>query len=92
MGASGNELADCLRTRARLEQLDRVARGVVDEHLTPAVALDDLAAQRRARLAEPRDHCIEVVELELDAVPATGLRRTAIAHRLARATCARPVQ
>ena len=57
----------------RLEELDRVAGRVLDQDLPAADAVDDVVAEPRAGLAERVDGRVEVVHLQLEAVPAAGL-------------------
>src|SRR4051794_35664556 len=52
----------------RLEQLDGVARRVLDEDLPPAPALHDLVAEPRPRGAQHPHHLIEVLDFEREAV------------------------
>lgn len=44
----------------RLEQLDRVARGVLDQHLVAADTLNDLAAKADTGGAQPLDLALQV--------------------------------
>src|SRR3954451_20474312 len=63
-----------------LEELDRIACGVVYEDLLPAGAGDDVVAEAEPRLAEPRDLALDVVDDQVDPVPAAWLRDTAVGH------------
>ena len=58
----------------RLEELDGVARRVLDEDLPAADAGDDLVAEARARGAQTLDRRLEVVDLEREPVPAARAR------------------
>ena len=56
------------------EELDQVARRVLQQGLTSAAPLDDLAAQRGSGALDPVDRRVQVVDADLEAVPATRLR------------------
>src|SRR5919109_287512 len=64
-----------------LEELDRVARGVVEQDLPAAGTGDDVVAEGQAGGAQALDLRRAVVDDEVDAVPASGLRRAAVGHR-----------
>src|SRR5579864_5719438 len=66
----------------RLEKLDRVARWIFHEDLLAADAGDDLVAEASSTLAQARDRCLEVVDLELEAVPPSWFRQRPVGHRL----------
>src|SRR4051812_47205378 len=70
-------------TVRRLEELDEIARGVDGEHLCATGAGDDLVAELHALPIEPRDLGLEVVDDEMDAVPASRPWSFPIGHRLA---------
>ena len=53
-----------------LEQLDRVAGWIFDQNLLPAIALHNLIAEADAGTLELRDRRREILDLQLDAVPA----------------------
>src|SRR4051812_22713975 len=55
-----------------LEQFDQIAVGVGEQDLAPTRAGDQVAAERQARVAEPGDLGVEVVDDEVDAVVAGG--------------------
>lgn len=57
-----------------LEQLDEVARGIHDEGLASALPVDDVGWDVRVRGSQPRERSIEIVDLDLEAVPTAGLR------------------
>src|SRR3954454_2219281 len=65
----------------RLKQLDRIAGGVLEEDLLAAGPVDDLVAERHAGRAQPLDVGGDVVDDEVDAIPAPWLWRSAIRHR-----------
>src|SRR5215218_8343019 len=64
-----------------LEELDRVAGGIVEQDLLPAWAGDDVVAERQPRGAEPFDFAGEVLDDQMDAVPAAGLWCAPVGHR-----------
>src|SRR3954454_946097 len=86
-GITDADSKTCVVAR-RLEELDRVARGVLDQDLLAADACDDLVPEGRARLAQFLHRRLEILDLELEAVPAAGLGHCAGWHRLTAA--ARP--
>src|SRR6185437_11676857 len=63
--------------------LDRIPGRVFDEDLLPTDAGHDLVAEARAGVAQPRDQRLDVLDLELEAVPATGLGHAPVRHRRA---------
>src|SRR6185312_10434789 len=65
-----------------LEQLDRIPGRVLDEDLLAADAGHDLVTEAGAGVTELRDQRLDVLDLELEAVPATGLRHPPVRHRL----------
>src|SRR4051794_40784102 len=67
----------------RLEELDRVARGILEQDLPTPRAADDVVAERQARALEPRDVGGDVLDDEVDAVPSAGPGRAAVRHRSA---------
>src|SRR5258708_4452034 len=69
----------------RLEQLDRVAGGVVEQDLLAAPADDDVVAEAGAGLAQGRDHGFEVGDFDREPIPAAWLRHPAVGHGLAAA-------
>src|SRR3954454_17283996 len=73
------------RTRVRaalcgLEELDRVPGGGVEQDLLAARAGDDVVAKAQAGRAQSRDVGREVLDDEMNAVPATGPGRAAVRH------------
>ena len=70
----------------RLEELDRVARRVVEQNLAAAPPNDDVVTEASPSLPERLDVALEVCDLDLETIPAPGLGTTAIKHRLSRAT------
>src|SRR3954447_18528300 len=64
-----------------LEELDRVAGGVLEQDLPAARPADDVVAERQAGRPQPIDLGPDVLDDEMDAVPASRLRRSAIGHR-----------
>jgi hypothetical protein len=78
-----------LRLREQgLEQLDRVARRVLEQDLFAPDAGDDLVAEPGAVLTQPCDGRLDVVDLELKAIPPSGLRHGPVGHCLAAARAA----
>src|SRR5687767_15002641 len=71
-------------TSARLEELDDVARRILDEDLRAARALDDVVSEAHARGAEARDLTSDVVDDDLKAIPSAGRRLSSIRHRMSR--------
>jgi hypothetical protein len=63
-----------------LEELDRVAGRVVDQDLLTAGAADDFVAKREASGTQPLDLGSDVVDLQVDSIPAAP-RATAAACR-----------
>src|SRR5215208_6523627 len=66
----------------RLEALDRVARGVLEQDLTAAPPGDDVVTEAGPTLLQRLDLAREVHDLDLETIPAPGLRTAAIRHRL----------
>jgi len=60
-----------------LEQLDDVAGGILEQDLLAAWIGDDVVAERQAGGAEPLDLGRDVLDDEVDLVPAPGLRGAA---------------
>src|SRR5262245_3134029 len=69
------------RGGGELEELDEVAGGVQEQDLLAAGSLDDVVAEPCTGVAEAGDFGIDVVDDEVDAVPAAGARLDAIRHR-----------
>src|SRR5215211_7119539 len=67
----------------RFEKFDEVAGGVLKQDLLAAPATDDLVAKVRPRVAYGPNLAGEVVDLQLDAVPAARLGFPAVGHGLA---------
>ncbi|MGW1738695.1 hypothetical protein ACWCPQ_07755 [Nocardia sp. NPDC001965] len=63
-----------------LEQFDEVARRVLPEDLSSAEAADDVVAEADTGRREPFDFGGDVVDDEMDTVPAAGLRGRAVGH------------
>src|SRR4051794_23061461 len=70
-----------LSAASGLEQLDRVAGGVLQEDLLPAGAADDVVAEGEACGAQPLDLGRDVLDDQVDAVPAAGFGRAPVGHR-----------
>src|SRR5215213_4012349 len=70
----------------RLEELDRVARRVLEQNLAAAPPRDDVVTEASPSLPQRLDLALEVCDLDLETIPAPGLGTAAIRHRLARAT------
>src|SRR5229473_4011598 len=66
----------------RLEQLDGVARRVVDQDLLATDTGDDLVAELRAGCAQGRHERLEIGHFDREAVPAAWFWPAAIGHRL----------
>src|SRR5262249_11718800 len=65
-----------------LEQLDRGAGGIVDDDLRGSRSRHDLArAERHARSPQPSDLRLQILHLEVDAVPAARCLMPAIGER-----------
>src|SRR4051812_33241537 len=58
--------------RRGLEELDHVAGGIQDQHLLPPGAFEDVVAEPRPDLAQPGDLRADVLDDQVDAVPAAG--------------------
>src|SRR5258706_15261903 len=65
---------------SRLEQLDDVAGGVFEQDLGTAWAGENLVAEGQPGLAEVADFGSDVVDEEVDAVPAAGAWLVAVGH------------
>jgi hypothetical protein len=66
-----------------LEELDRVARGVVEQDLPAARAADDLVSELDVGGTEPFDLGVDVVHDKVDAVPAARFGFPSVGHRSA---------
>jgi hypothetical protein len=66
----------------RLEEFNRVARGVFQENLLATDTGNDVVAEVGARLAQPLYGGGEVVNFEREAVPPARLRSGAVGHGL----------
>src|SRR5215203_432752 len=64
-----------------LEELDRVAGGIVERNLLAAGATDDVVAKREPGRAQALDLARDIVDDEVDAVPATRPGLAAVGHR-----------
>src|SRR5262245_15479813 len=71
-------------TQRGLEELDDVAGGVLEQDLLAAGSLQDVVAEPGARVAQARDFGVDVVDDQVDAVPAAGARLGAVRHRPSR--------
>lgn len=60
-----------------LEQLDKVARWVTDQRLAPAAPVDHSVHRFDAGTRQRRQVSVEVVDAQLDPVPAAGYGRLA---------------
>src|SRR6185503_11493738 len=69
----------------RLEQLHRVAGGIVDKHLLAAKTGNDLASKVGSGRFQLRYRRFDVGHFHLEAEPAAGCRGAAVRHRLASA-------
>jgi hypothetical protein len=69
-----------LSTR-RLEQLDGVAGGILEQDLLAARPANDVVAEGEARGPQPLDISRDVVNDEVDAVPAAGTGCAPVGHR-----------
>src|SRR5215216_2874397 len=76
----------------RFEKFDEVAGGILKQDLLAAPATDDLVAKVRPRVAYGPNLAGEIVDLQLDAVPAARLGLPAVGHGLARSAGTRLVQ
>src|SRR5262245_66669962 len=70
--ASPSCLLHSRSTRGGLEELDDVAGGVLEQDLPAAGSCEDVVAEPGPRGAEAGDFGIDVVDDEVDAVPAAG--------------------
>jgi hypothetical protein len=61
-----------------LEELDWVSGRILDDGLPPPYTFDHLAAEVNAGPLEPPGRLREVIDLNREAIPATGLRRPAV--------------
>src|SRR4051794_4044075 len=75
-----------------LEQLDRVAGGIVEQHLVGPDADEDLAAEARTLAFESGDRRFQVLDLETESVPPTRGGHAAVRQRLTRRAGAGAVQ
>ena len=67
-----------------LEKLDRIARRVVDQDLRAARALDDVVAEREPGLTQALHFGRDVVDQQMDAIPAPGPGLSSVRHRAGR--------
>src|SRR6266550_5408337 len=89
----------CARHRApdwsrseRLEQLNRVAGGILDENLLSPVACDDWVAKPRAGVFQLVDGRFQIFDFDLDTVPSAWRRNLTVWHRLSSAAGARSIE
>src|SRR6185436_10839479 len=85
----GSSSASRRLRRPGLEELDGVARWILDEDLMTTGSLDDLAPEARPVGSETVDGPLEIVDDDLEAIPPAGRRN---ATGLARAAHARLVE
>src|SRR4051812_18812756 len=64
-----------------LEKLDRVAGGIVDQYLLAARSADDVVAEAQAGGAQPLHLASDVLDDEMDPVPAPRRGCAAVGHR-----------
>src|SRR5262249_48936234 len=69
------------RSACRLEELDRVAGGILGQNLLAAGSADDLVPEADAVGAQQVDFVGDVVDDEVDAVPAAWLGLSSVGHR-----------
>src|SRR2546428_6252338 len=77
----------CESASGGLKELDRISRRIVEEDLLPAGSGDDLAAESHARRAKAHDLGLDVVDDEVDAVPAARAGPRAVRHRTSGGAC-----
>ena len=87
----GRRALEGLGLAGGLEELDGIARGIVDQDLAAAPPRDHLASEARSGCAQRLDLALQVRDFELDAIPAPGLGAAA-AGRLARPARARLIE
>ena len=66
----------------RLKQLDGVASRIIQQDLLATKPAHDVVAELRPRLAQGLDLPVEVIDLQLDAVPAARLGFASVGHGL----------
>jgi hypothetical protein len=72
----------------RLEQFEGIAGRVLEQDLFAAEPSYDVIAERYSSRAERCNFTLEILDLELDAVPTTWLGFASVQHRLSGATWA----
>ena len=65
-----------------LEELDQIARGVLQQDLLATAAGDKLVAKARSRFLQLRDTGGQILDLELNAVPTSRRGELSIGHCL----------
>ncbi len=65
-----------------LEQLDRIAGGILDQDLLATITCYDVVAERHTSLLQRLDGGDQILDFQLDAVPAAGGRNLPVGHRL----------
>ena len=75
-----------------LEQLNRIARRILDQDLLPAIANHNRVAEAASCLFQLRDGGRQILDLQLDAVPATGGGLLPVGHGLPGPASAWPVE
>lgn len=84
---------ELIRTAAsRFEQLDEVARWILEQNLFAAVPLDQVVSELASRIAKAADLGRQVGENQLKPIPSAGSRSRAVGHGRACATSAGFVQ
>src|SRR5262245_42489163 len=73
-------VSSCWPVGGGLEEFDHVAGGVLEQDLLAAGSCEDVVAEPSTRVAEAGDFDIDVVDDEVDSVPAAGYRLGAIRH------------
>src|SRR5262249_18523471 len=77
----GREFLSCpVQCGGGLKQLDAVGGWVLAQHLLAAWSFDDIVSKRSARAAKTRDFSLDIINDEVNTVPATGSRLRAIRH------------
>ena len=76
-GALGGSISDS----GGLEELDRIAGGILDEDLLSARAGDDVVSEGRPRPAQLVGHRFDVLDLDHEPVPTAGLGLPSVRHR-----------
>src|SRR5262245_31032328 len=72
---------------ARLEQLDGIARWIVEDNLRAAGTRHDVAAKADARRTQALDFSREVVDDQVNTIPTAGGGLAAVGHRTPGRAC-----